>query len=925
MDVYASEDGARFEPLALKAYVPPQGLIRDPSVIKRADGFYYVVYTTGWNNDEIGFARSRDLKAWTFLRNLKVPLPRITNTWAPEWFVDDDGSVHVIYSLSQNGPNGQFQPHFITAEDAALSRWSAPRPLSGIGPNYIDAFVVKTGKIYNAFVKQETSKFIERATATSLEGPWTVVNTGDWAGWGGPNEGQALTRTPDGGWRIYFDEYMAKRYWYSDSRDLKTWTPKKELAGLSGAARHFTVLRQAPSPALPQARPAARPGRTITWDPYTLMVDGKRTFVWSGEMHPFRLPSPELWPDILQKMKANGFNTVAFYFDWGYHSPKRGVYDFSGIRDMDRLLTEAEKAGLYVIVRPGPYMNAEVSRGGFPGWLVTQSARARTDAPEYMAAAEEWLTAINTILRKHQLTDGGGSIIAYQIENELDVVSPSHARYMQRLYDKVREDGITVPIFHNDKGRNGYWTPRNSGVPGTVEGPTDLYAFDGYPGGGCSIDGTPGGPSAAPDWGIYGPGGARGGASASPNTPGFAAEFGGGWFDHWGSNGLYPCTAQRIGPGYQRVFYGTNIANRLTLQSFYMVFGGTSWGWLPAPVVYTSYDYGAAIDEARGPRPKLHTLKQMGQFLERTGPIVGAMDKGAALRLRTEAVKVYHNVHPGTGTHLYVAMHNPSTARGDDVFGFEVDTNDGKYAIPQTGTLRIRGQDAKMLLAAYDMERQRLVYSTSEMQTHLRQGPQDVALFYGRGGEDGETVLRYAAPPRVEVLQGEVQSTFDAAKGDLRLNYTHAGLKRVRISGGGRPTLVLLIGDEASAQTFWRQETAAGPVLQRGPTLVRTAAVQGSTLTLTGDTAAEEPLEVWAPPSVRRITWNGTAVATSASDGGGVVARRPLPGPALFQLPDLTRAVWRHRAGSPEAQPGFDDSAWQAGTKRGTASPTRPA
>lgn len=110
MDVYASEDGARFEPLALKAYVPPQGLIRDPSVIKRPDGFYYVVYTTGWNNDEIGFARSQDLKAWTLLRNLKVPLPRITNTWAPEWFVDDDGSVHVIYSLSQNGPNGQFQP-----------------------------------------------------------------------------------------------------------------------------------------------------------------------------------------------------------------------------------------------------------------------------------------------------------------------------------------------------------------------------------------------------------------------------------------------------------------------------------------------------------------------------------------------------------------------------------------------------------------------------------------------------------------------------------------------------------------------------------------------------------------------------------------------------------------------------------------------
>jgi hypothetical protein len=167
---------------------------------------------------------------------------------------------------------------------------------------------------------------------------------------------------------------------------------------------------------------------------------------------------------------------------------------------------------------------------------------------------------------------------------------------MNHLAAKVRGDGITVPIFHNDKGRNGLWVPASSNVPGTVPGPTDLYAFDGYPGGTCHTDGTPGGPSTAPDWGIWGLGGAKGGASASPNTPGFVAEFGGGWFDYWGSVGTYSCMAQREGPGYERVFYETNIANRLTLQNFYMTFGGTSWGWLPAPVVYTSYDYGAAIN-----------------------------------------------------------------------------------------------------------------------------------------------------------------------------------------------------------------------------------------------------------------------------------------------------------------------------------------
>jgi beta-galactosidase GanA len=167
---------------------------------------------------------------------------------------------------------------------------------------------------------------------------------------------------------------------------------------------------------------------TVGFDKYSLTIDGKRTFVWSGEFHAYRLPSPDLWRDILQKMKASGYNATSIYFDWGYHSPAPGVYDFSGVRDMDRLLDIAEEVGLYVIARPGPYINAEVDAGGFPGWLTTQAGRARTDAPDYLAASDEWLGRIDAILKKHQLTDGGGSIVLYQIENELAAVGESQKR-----------------------------------------------------------------------------------------------------------------------------------------------------------------------------------------------------------------------------------------------------------------------------------------------------------------------------------------------------------------------------------------------------------------------------------------------------------------------------------------------------------------
>jgi beta-galactosidase GanA len=661
----------------------------------------------------------------------------------------------------------------------------------------------------------------------------------------------------------------------------------------------------------------------VSFDKYSLMLDGRRTFIWSGEFHPFRLPSPSLWLDVLQKMKAEGYNAVSMYFDWGYHSPKSGVYDFTGVRDMNQVLDDAQKVGLYVIARPGPYINGELDSGGFPGWLLTQSGRARTDAPDYLAAADQWLTAIDGVIARHQYTNGTGPVILYQIENELGSAGTAQKNYMNHLAAKVRSDGITVPIFHNDKGRNGLWVPPSSTVPGTVQGPTDLYAFDGYPGGTCHTNATPGTPNTAPDWGIWGPGGAKGGASASPNTPGFTAEFGGGWFDYWGSAGTYDCMAQREGPGYERVFYETNIANRLTLENFYMTFGGTSWGWLPAPVVYTSYDYGAAINEARQIRPKATAMKEIGLFLHST-PEIDKVDPGSAVTPSNPNIKVYDDVNPDLGTHFYIAMHNPSNATTDDAFRLPISTPDGNYMVPQSGTLQINGQDSKILLADYALGGQHLVYSTSELMTHFSENGKDLALLHGRDGEDGETVLRYDSQPHVAVLAGNVTSSYDSATGDLRLDYVHNGLTEVRINGGNRPQLLLLLADDSTAGSFWRQDTAAGPVLERGPELVRTATASGRSLSLAGDTSAPSDLQIWGPAAINTVSWNGSPVAVQSGADGSLNASGQLPGPVPYMLPDLSQNVWRYAPGTPEAEPSFDDATWQDANKTTTNSTTKP-
>src|SRR3954465_11940715 len=186
---------------------------------------------------------------------------------------------------------------------------------------------------------------------------------------------------------------------------------------------------------------------TVNFDKYSLKIDGKRTYLWAGEFHYWRLPSPDLWRDVLQKLKAAGYNATSIYFDWGYHSPKPGVFDFTGVRDVDRLLDIADEVGIYVIARPGPYINAETDSGGFPGWLTTQKGRARSSAPDYTAAYRDWLRHIDPIIARHQVTNGGGTVILYQLENEYG--SNTDAAYMEDLAQRVREHGITVPLMHN--------------------------------------------------------------------------------------------------------------------------------------------------------------------------------------------------------------------------------------------------------------------------------------------------------------------------------------------------------------------------------------------------------------------------------------------------------------------------------------------
>ncbi|WSW80629.1 glycoside hydrolase family 43 protein [Streptomyces sp. NBC_00996] len=248
VNVYESDDATDFRLLKASAYTPPSNRIRDASVFKHTDGYYYITYTTHTWQDvstTIGFARSSDRVNWSFLYDYTVPIGSLSRAWAPEWFVDSDGSVNIIVSCSVTSDEWIFTPYLLKATNSALTAWSSPVALSGIGANHIDTFIVKTGSTYHAFTKNETTKYIEYATASSLTGSYAIQRTGDWAGWGGTREGPALIQLDNGGWRIFFDGYGDGSYYYSDSYDtFATWSAPKKLPGISGTARHFTVIKE---------------------------------------------------------------------------------------------------------------------------------------------------------------------------------------------------------------------------------------------------------------------------------------------------------------------------------------------------------------------------------------------------------------------------------------------------------------------------------------------------------------------------------------------------------------------------------------------------------------------------------------------------------------------------------------------------------
>ena len=198
--------------------------------------------------------------------------------------------------------------------------------------------------------------------------------------------------------------------------------------------------------------PANVAATTFTIGDQDFLLDGKPFLIKAGEMHPARVPH-EYWADRLKMIRAMGLNTVSIYVFWNQHEPQEGKFNFNGDADVAEFVRLAQKEGLWVIVRPGPYCCAEWEFGGYPWWLLKSGdLKVRCQDPRFLAQAGTYFKKLGEQLAPLQITHGG-PIIMIQVENEYGSYGSDHI-YMGKIRDLERAAGFDVPQFTSDGGGN---------------------------------------------------------------------------------------------------------------------------------------------------------------------------------------------------------------------------------------------------------------------------------------------------------------------------------------------------------------------------------------------------------------------------------------------------------------------------------------
>ena len=349
---------------------------------------------------------------------------------------------------------------------------------------------------------------------------------------------------------------------------------------------------------------------TVTYDDRSFKIDDQRVWLVSGSVHYFRIPA-ELWADRLLKAKRAGLNCISTYVPWNFHEPDEGRWLLSGDHDVAGFIQVAGELGLYVILRPGPYICAEWDFGGLPGWLTGKAGLSyRTSNAAFSHYFDKYFAKVLPPLAELQVSRGG-NIILVQNENEYYMTTmPERLQYLSFINQLIRRAGFDVPIINC----NLFSDPA---VPENVE---------------C-VNTWSEGVSLLKRMRLR-----------RPDQPLLVTEFWPGWFDNWGGKHE---TRSDVGAARRAL----EVLGCGAQYNYYMFHGGTNFGFWgcrngagEGDFQTTSYDYDAPLAEGGGLTEKYYLTKLVNMLATHMGPQLAscAMEEpGLSVHDSTDVLNMY--------------------------------------------------------------------------------------------------------------------------------------------------------------------------------------------------------------------------------------------------------------------------------------------
>ncbi|XP_061169879.1 beta-galactosidase-1-like protein 2 [Saccostrea echinata] len=319
-------------------------------------------------------------------------------------------------------------------------------------------------------------------------------------------------------------------------------------------------------------------------------LDGKPFRIFSGAFHYFRV-LPQYWNETFMKMKACGLNTVETYVAWNFHEEVQGQFNFVGnykLLNVREFIQTAKSYGLYVILRPGPYICSEWEFGGLPSWLLKDDdMKVRSNYEGYLTAVDKYFAHLIPHIQDLQYGKGG-PIIAFQIENEFASYS-TEVNHLKTLKKMMKKHGVVEMFFTSDSEISSW----KHGLHSIVYEALPTVNFKDLDAGGQQLmDFVQG---------------------LSDEFPLFVMEYWSGWFDEWGRPHSGDLPTERL----KEIL--TKLLEKGASINFYMFRGGTNFGFMNggnylhkqySPVT-TSYDYMAPLSEAGDVTEKYHIIREL--------------------------------------------------------------------------------------------------------------------------------------------------------------------------------------------------------------------------------------------------------------------------------------------------------------------------